>query len=78
MEYYPSWRYHRTEKPRLVRNSAEDAALEDGWEDTPAKFLLQEVTEEVGGVPPDENESEDEPTREHRSTPKKELKKRRQ
>ena len=38
MEYYPSWRYYRTEKPRLVRNTAEDQALGRGWEDTPAKF----------------------------------------
>ena len=38
MSEYPSWRYHRTEKPRLVKNTAEDQALGRGWEDTPAKF----------------------------------------
>lgn len=38
MEYYPSMRYHKTEKPKLVKNSKEDQALGKGWEDTPAKF----------------------------------------
>lgn len=36
---YPSWRYHRTEDPKLIHSAAEEA---EGWEDTPAKFEAHE------------------------------------
>ncbi len=32
---YPSWRYHRTEEPKLIHSASEEA---EGWEDSPAKF----------------------------------------
>lgn len=37
---YPTWVYHRTEKPRIVRNEQEYQALPDreSWADTPAAF----------------------------------------
>lgn len=40
-DFYPSWRYHRTEKPRLVQNAEADAALGSDWADTPAAFAGQ-------------------------------------
>lgn len=36
--YYPSWRYHQTEAPRLVRNRDEDEGLGAGWAESPAAF----------------------------------------
>lgn len=34
-----TWLYSRTEAPRIFRSAAEvDAALADGWADTPAAF----------------------------------------
>lgn len=38
MDEYPRWRYHATEKPKLVNDPVEDEALGDGWADTPAAF----------------------------------------
>lgn len=32
---YPGWRYHPTEKARIVQNEAEAAELGPGWSDTP-------------------------------------------
>lgn len=39
---YPCWRYHRTEPAVIVNDAVEEAALGDGWADTPAKFLVGE------------------------------------
>ncbi len=37
---YPSYRYHATEVPLIVKSPEEDeAASADGYEDTPAAFL---------------------------------------
>jgi hypothetical protein len=38
-KYFPSWRYHATEAPRIVNDPIEDEALGEGWEHTPAAFL---------------------------------------
>jgi hypothetical protein len=38
MQYYPSWRYHRTEPAVIVNSPEEDDALGSGWADTPAAF----------------------------------------
>ena len=35
---FPKWKYHRTEKAKIVANEAEEAALGEGWEETPAAF----------------------------------------
>lgn len=36
---YPTWRYHRTRPACIVKDPAADAALGEGWTDTPAPFL---------------------------------------
>ena len=33
---YPSWRYHRTKPAVIVKSQQEEAALGEGWADTPA------------------------------------------
>lgn len=38
---YPSWRYHRTETARIIKDPTEDEALGSDWSDTPATFLDQ-------------------------------------
>jgi hypothetical protein len=35
---YPKWKYHRTLDACIVQDPAEEAALGDGWADTPAVF----------------------------------------
>lgn len=41
---YPSWRYHRTEPPRLVDSAEEDSALNaDEWRRSPADFADAEA-----------------------------------
>lgn len=45
---YPSWRYHRTERPRLIRSAAEE---EVGWADTPAAFDAPVITSKTRFVP---------------------------
>jgi hypothetical protein len=35
---YPAWRYHPTKPWVIVQSAKEDAALGDGWADTPAGF----------------------------------------
>jgi hypothetical protein len=35
---YPSWRYHKSQEPRLVQNAEEDAKLGKEWADSPAAF----------------------------------------
>jgi hypothetical protein len=37
-EKYPAWRYHRTAPAVIVNSPVEDAALGEGWADTPAAF----------------------------------------
>jgi hypothetical protein len=35
---FPTWVYHRTEKPRLLHTVTDFHALGAGWADTPAAF----------------------------------------
>lgn len=51
--HFPSWRYHRTLEPRIVRDAAEDAALGEGWADTPAAFAEPEPVEDPTDLPDD-------------------------
>ncbi len=44
---YPSWRYHRTLAPRVVRSPLEDDALGAEWADTPAAFAADGPEEPV-------------------------------
>jgi hypothetical protein len=37
---FPSWRYHRTAPAIIVHSPEEEAALGEGWADTPAAFRL--------------------------------------
>lgn len=37
-QHFPTWRYHRTEKPRVVHTPEELAALGDDWRHSPADF----------------------------------------
>jgi hypothetical protein len=37
-ERYPKWKYHRELAAVIVQNENEEAALGEGWEDTPAAF----------------------------------------
>jgi hypothetical protein len=43
----PTWVYHRTEPPRLVRTQAEYDALGKGWADSPAVFTAKPVLRPV-------------------------------
>ena len=36
---HPCWRYHATEDPRLCETPEDEAALGEGWADTPAAFF---------------------------------------
>lgn len=36
---FPSWRYHRTERPCIVNSQADADALEGEWSDAPFNFL---------------------------------------
>jgi hypothetical protein len=38
MQEYPKWKYHRTLPARTVNDPEQEAALGDGWADTPAVF----------------------------------------
>lgn len=38
MKVFPSWRYHKTLEPKLVKSEREDKALGKGWEHSPAAF----------------------------------------
>lgn len=42
MKNYPTWRYHSTENPRVVKSEVEENNLGDGWADTPAAFHTPE------------------------------------
>jgi hypothetical protein len=56
MDYFPSWRYHRTEAPRLINDALEESTLGDEWADTPAAFAaLAPLAETI--APPAEGES---------------------
>lgn len=35
---YPKWKYHATEKPRVVNSAKEEAMLGPNWENSPAYF----------------------------------------
>lgn len=35
---YPSWRYHASLEPKLVKDESEDRALGAEWSDSPAAF----------------------------------------
>lgn len=37
-KHFPTWRYHRTEKPRLVHTPTELEALGEDWKHSPADF----------------------------------------
>lgn len=39
---YPCWRFHRELPMTLCQNPEEEAALGEGWADTPAAFDAQE------------------------------------
>jgi hypothetical protein len=47
MEFYPSWRFHRTERAVIVADPASDEALGPGWADTPAAFFDPEPEEDA-------------------------------
>lgn len=36
--FYPKWKYHATEKPRIVNSASEEKFLGAGWENSPAYF----------------------------------------
>lgn len=43
---YPSWRYHRDGRERLIHTDAEHEALyAEGWRDTPAAFTHEPAPE---------------------------------
>ncbi len=41
---YPSWRYHQEKCPEgcIIQSAEQEAALGEGWVDTPAKFEVVE------------------------------------
>lgn len=41
---YPSWRYHATQAPCVVHTPSADAALGDGWFDSPASVVQPPAT----------------------------------
>jgi hypothetical protein len=41
MKPYPSWRYHRTETPRVVHSAIEDELLGSEWADSPAAHGIE-------------------------------------
>ena len=44
-----TWLYHQTEKPRVFQTAGEvEAALAEGWADTPAAFKDEPKAEEEG------------------------------
>ena len=43
MAGFPSWRYHATERARIVNSEAEDNALGPAWADSPAAFDVSEA-----------------------------------
>jgi hypothetical protein len=53
-DYYPSWRYHRTEAARIVQNAADDAALGDAWVCSPREFAAQDAAPVAAEPVPDE------------------------
>lgn len=72
MKHYPSWRYHKTHQPVIVKNQAQHDKLEaEGWAESPADFeeksereetpkekLDRELAELEGETPPEEDLSE--------------------
>jgi len=49
---YPTWRFHATKQACIVLNPEQDAALGDGWHDSPAKCSEPEPEPaEPEGVP---------------------------
>ena len=36
------WVYHETEKPKIVKEEEAEALYQDGWADTPARFIKLE------------------------------------
>ena len=43
-EEYPKWLYHRTEKPCIVQDPDEHAALGEGWAETPSVDVQPDET----------------------------------
>jgi hypothetical protein len=50
-EKFPSWRYHRSEEPRLCKTPADEAALGPGWADSPAAFVDEPEPAETPAKP---------------------------
>lgn len=43
---FPTWKYHRSNKPKLVNNAEEEEDLGPGWYDSPADAInVQEAPE---------------------------------
>lgn len=55
---YPSWRYHKSLEPRIVRSAEEDQLLGSEWKDSPARFeeepvVVSEVSNPQPSAPAD-------------------------
>lgn len=50
MQQYPKFKYHASERPRIVHSAEAEAKLGQGWHDTPAAFGV----ETCPGKTPDE------------------------
>jgi hypothetical protein len=71
--YYPAHRYHRTKPFAVVNSPEEEAALGEGWANTPAAFQDEEPEAEVeaDGNSEEERFEIDAPEKKKRGRPKK-------
>lgn len=49
---YPRWRYHQEKEARIVYSAEQDAALGQGWVDSPADFKPIEAPAPIGAAVP--------------------------
>ncbi|MGE3681955.1 MAG: hypothetical protein AB7G93_09530 [Bdellovibrionales bacterium] len=54
MQVFPTWRYHKTEPPKLVHSAEELDLLGPEWADTPAAFVEEPAVEPPQAAPTQE------------------------